>query len=145
MLHHKPAIYNEMIHINVLVWWPKAEATVKVLLQKIQRLAFLRISGIMLICPTAETMEMMKLFFLHLQVKEAMPCALRLNRTMNFRPGDILGHLKILENVKGMQMSKLMSDHMPQALELNKTFEVVLTSRQIWKTGRSTYRKGSLL
>ena len=129
-----------------IVWWTKTnETTAQALLTKIQRLACLNITGAMSTCPTAAMEALLGLLPLHLHVqKEAALCALRLSRTFNFKPGNLVGHLSILKNKTFEEMASIPTDFMPMKYNFEQSFAVVIPDRQLWTSGNPNFKKGSL-
>jgi ribonuclease HI len=125
------AIIRPIISYAALVWWPKTkQKAAQALLLKIQRLACLSITGAMKTCPTAAMEALLDLLPLHLQLKkEALLSAIRLHRTEKWKPGNLVGHLEIMEDLYESLATKEMSDFMVKKLDLDKTFKVVLTDR----------------
>lgn len=129
-------VIRPIITYASLVWWPKVEQkTAQKWLQKAQRLACLGVTGAMRTCPTTAIEALINLLPLHLQIKkEAALGALRLQRTINFKPGDLVGHLKILEQT-GNSGPKIIKDYMAKTRTIEKPFEVILPERQMWDSG----------
>ncbi|KAI5754342.1 hypothetical protein M8J77_007902 [Diaphorina citri] len=140
------AIIRPMVTYASMVWWPKTEEkTAQAVLQKIQRLACLNITGAMRTCPTAamETMLDMLPLYLHIK-KDAMLSALRLSTTKHFKPGDLVGHLSILKEIPWDPMAITMSDAMPTKLNFDLPFKVHIPDREIWDKGGPEYLNQSL-
>lgn len=87
-----------MVIYAFFIWWPyMKQFQARNLFQKVQRLAWIHITGVMNTCST-EAMEAIKgLTPLHLIVnKEAMLQELTLNRSKYFKLGDLNGDIQIL-------------------------------------------------
>ena len=80
------------------------------LLNKVQRMACLGITGAMKTCPTAAMEALLGLTPLHLHIKkEAAAAALRMQAEGNLKPGNMVGHLKILLEFQADHSTKIHS------------------------------------
>lgn len=116
-----------MVTYASLVWWPKTQqTTANAKLQKVQRLACLGITGAMSTCPTAALEAMLNLPPLQFCIRrEAGTTALKLRQTQIMKPGDLVGHLKILEEIPLNSKDKP-TDVMPVKFDFETPFEVVI-------------------
>ena len=95
-------VIRPIVTYAALVWWTKTnKSTTWGKLQKLQRLACLGITGAMNSAPTEALQTLINLSPLHICVKrEGLRACLRLTQTKNFKPGDLTGHMKILEEIR---------------------------------------------
>ena len=140
-------IIRPMVTYASLVWWPKTEEKVmQTLLYKVQRMACLGITGAMKTCPTAAMEALLGLTPLHLHIKkEAAAAALRMQTEGNLKPGNMVGHLKILREFQADPLTKMPSDSMPAVLDFNKPFSVIIPDRDCWGTGGLSFDRGSMV
>lgn len=129
-----------------LVWWPKTkEKTAQAAPQKIQRLAYLSITGAVRTCPTAAIGVTLDLIPLYMHTKkDAMLSALRLSRNKIFKPEDLVGHLNILNEIPWNSMITTMSDKMPIKLNFDHPFKVLIPERAEWSGQGPNVLKQSL-
>ena len=84
-------------------------------------------------CPTTALETLLNMPPLHTCVKkEAISSAHRLFQNGKFKPGDLSGHLRILEEVKLENASKP-RDQMTAILDLEVPFEVIIGDRPSWE------------
>ncbi|KAL1448474.1 hypothetical protein WDU94_005530 [Cyamophila willieti] len=140
------AIIRPMVTYASLVWWPKTkEKTAQAVIQKIQRLACISITGAIKTCPTAamETMLDMLPLYMHIK-KDAMQSALRLSMTKHFKPGNLVGHLSILKEIPWDPMATTVSDSMPTKFNFDFPFKINIPNRDVWEKGGPEYQTHSI-
>lgn len=72
---------------------------------------------------------MLDVFALHLYVKETVLTALRILQTKHLKPGDMVGHIKILDEILTESMT-MPSDLIPVQLDFESTVEVAIIHHQ---------------
>ena len=139
-------VVRPIVSYASLVWWTKTnESSAQALLQKVQRLACLNITGAMSTCPTAAMEVLLGLSPLHLHVKkEAALSAIKLSRTHKFKPGNLVGHLSILKDSTIEEMAAIPSDEIPMRYNFEQPFKVVIPDRHSWASDNPNSGKGSL-
>ncbi|XP_053950975.1 uncharacterized protein LOC128858597 [Anastrepha ludens] len=132
-------IYTQMVRpiilYGALVWWSKSiQQTAITKLGKVQRLACLCITGAMRTTPTG--MEaLLNLPPLHIAIQEeAATQALMLHMKVNFKLGNLTGHLNILNKIKNTISMAQVSDHIDPTLCFTKGYTVTFPERIEWKT-----------
>lgn len=114
-------IVRPIITYASLVWWHKAKQNkAQAKLQKLQRIACTSTTGANKTCPTAALETMLGLLPLHLHLRrEAILSAWRLSLHKSLLPGDLIGHLEILNLIQ------LESMHKPSdVMQLKRDFEI---------------------
>ena len=139
-------IARPRITYAALVWWPKVEVmAAQAKLNKLQRLACLTVTSAMRTTPTAAMEAMLHLPPLHLHVKkEAELGALRLQRHKTILEGDQTGHLRILKEFKLTPLVTTVSDCMEARPNMDYTYEVIETNRQMWSHGGPVLPAGTI-
>lgn len=117
------------------IWWTKTlQNKTQVMLQKIQRLACLGITGGMKTCPTASMEMILNLPPLHLQIKkEAMRGIIRIQKEKQYSSGDFRGHTSLLRYPEIEAITSMISDVMPTMYNFETPFEVVIGERKAWQ------------
>lgn len=135
-----------MVTYAALTWWPKTqEKKTQRLLEKVTRMVFLGITGAMKTCPTAALGAMLNMPPLHVEVKKkAASSALRLAATNNFKPGDLTGHLSILQEFQNESLFRI-TDSMPIIYNFDCRFKVSIEDRQKWHSEEFNPQTGSQL
>ena len=139
-------IIRPMVTYAAVLWWPKTEEkAAQIILQKVQRIACLGITGAMRTCPTAAMKTLLGLSPLHLHIKrEAAATALKLQEGL-IKPGNMVGHLKILKEFQADRTIRMPSDVMPARLDFHKPFRVVIPDRDKWSSGGPPFERGSMV
>lgn len=144
-------IYTSIIRPKItyasLVWWPKTrEATAGMKLAKLQRLACIAITGAMRSTPSKALDAILNLLPLHEYVQlEAERSALRLKRSKNVLPGDLIGHLSILQHFKRGPVMSMNGDWMRPEDNYDFLYKVSEMMRTSWDVGGPTVREGSII
>lgn len=140
-------VIRPMVNYASLVWWPKTlQKTAQTKLQKVQRLACLGVTGAMRTCPTAAMEAMLDLLPLHLHVKkEAAQSAFLVQRVYAYKPGNLAGHLRILNEFEQFQVHFKVTDIMLKTFNFERSFEVAINSRQSWQSGAPSLERGALI
>lgn len=131
------AVVRPMITYAALVGWLKVDqVTTCKELTKIQRLACLAVTGAMRSSPTTALATMLNLSPLNVVIKkEAALAAYRLLEQNKYKPGDLTGHLKILEIFSEMMDLHKVSDNMQRKICIDRSFNMVIPKRQEWQIG----------
>jgi ribonuclease HI len=129
-----------------LVWWPKVDQkNAKLELSKIQRLATLAISGANRTAPSIGLDAMLNLPPLHIKVKEtAIMESFRILGNTRLKPGDLKGHVKIMETLPNYMALHKISDCMPKTLNFDMPFQTIIPSRKDWLEGGPAFETDSL-
>lgn len=144
-------IYTSIIRPKLtyasLVWWPKTkEATAETKLAKLQRLVCIAITGAMRSTPSKALDAILNLLPLHEHVQlEAERSALRLKRSKNLLPGDLVGHMSILEYFKRGPVMNMNGDWMKPVDNYDIPYKVCEMSRIVWEVGVPDVRQGSVI
>lgn len=136
-----------IVTYGATVWWTKTlQLKAQVMLQKIQRLACLGITGAMRTCPTASMEMLLNLPPIHLQIKkEAARGMIRIQKEKQYLPGDFRGHLKILNNKIIEATTSLLTDIMPTTYNFEIPFKVIINERKDWQSKLHELEEGSTI
>jgi ribonuclease HI len=139
------AIIRPMVTYAAAVWWPKTEQrAAQLLLQKIQRLACLSITGAMRTCPTAAMEALLDLMPLHIQIRKvAFSTAIRILNRKSMLYGRT-GHMRILSTDGLGDIAQLPSDAMKTSYNFVHKYEAVYTDRETWALGGPIFKSGAL-
>jgi ribonuclease HI len=139
------SIVRPIISYAAIIWWPRIELKVgENALNKLQRTACLAITGATTSCPTAAMQVLLNLPPLPMYIEsEAAKWALRIKSSGNLKPGDLTGHLSILNRCK-FPIDEI-TDSMPTTFSFQRNFSVVVESRERWTKGEVNFPRGSLV
>ena len=128
---------RSIITYAAIISWPKLlERTTATILQKLQRIACLSITGAMRTCLTAALEAMVGLLSLHIFIKKtAARCAIKLQIEYKYKSGDHVGHLKILDSIPKRDMFCTIPDTMVKEYCFDRLFEVEISDRANWSNG----------
>lgn len=141
------AIIRPRLTYAALVWWPKTkQKTAQKKLEKLQRLICISITGAMRSTPTNALNAALHLLPLYQYVQmEAGKSALRLRRTENLFKNSLIEHLGILKELNIDPHVFMNEDWMEYTLNLDITYKVILTDRQVWESGGPSLPPGAII
>lgn len=139
-------IYVTMIRPSLtfacVVWWKRTKLiTVDKVLQSVQRLACLGITGCTRSAPTVALEAFLNLAPLSLYIEgEAIITALRMQDVNEWKIGVNAGHITAVEKSSffNMETSKMMGERIKPSFNFDTLFEVNIPTREEWKNSESS-------
>lgn len=124
------SIVRPMISYAALIWWPKlSHKNSELALTKLQRTACLAITGACRSCPTAAMEVLLNLTPLPIFIEsEAARWAYRIKASHNLKPGDLTGHLSILQKCEAPEVT--CTDYMATRFHFSKNYSISFIDRE---------------